>query len=186
MGRTALELNIWVYPHERTAMIAEFQRTGKVDHFETHHRTSDGRVVVGEMSGRIITVGTERLVHFTLVDVTRQRQIEQEIRDMNQALEARVQARTEKLEVANHELNQALASLAHHAGRDGALRKSSPPGFAGGGCGARDQHPMGQLRHGGQHLAARGSRNWPMRLARRVAALGDANFVDRPVAAPTF
>ncbi|MFO1263216.1 MAG: ATP-binding protein [Rhodoferax sp.] len=111
VGRTALELNIWVYPHERTAMIAELQRTGMVDRFEAHHRTRDGRILVGQMSGRIVTVGTEQLIHFTLVDVTRQRQIEQEIRDVNQALEARVQARTEKLEVANHELNQALASL---------------------------------------------------------------------------
>ncbi len=111
VGRSALELNLWIDPRERAAMIEELNRNGIVNHYEVHHRKRNGQVVVSQMSGRIVTVGTDKLIHFTLVDVTRQRQIEQEIRDMNQALEARVQARTEKLEVANHELNQALASL---------------------------------------------------------------------------
>ncbi len=111
VGRTALELGIWVHPEERGAMIAQLDRLGTVDRFEVRHRTRDGRVICGLMSGRIMTLGDSKLIHFTIEDVTRQRQVEQEIRDINQALEARVQARTEKLEVANRELSQALASL---------------------------------------------------------------------------
>lgn len=111
VGRTALELGIWVHPEERTVMIAELNRLGAVDRFEVKHRTRDGRVICGLMSGRIMTLGDSKLIHFSIEDITRQRQVEQEIRDINQALEARVQARTEKLEIANQELSQALASL---------------------------------------------------------------------------
>jgi C4-dicarboxylate-specific signal transduction histidine kinase len=68
-------------------------------------------VVTGLMSGRTFYTGRDKLIHFTLVDITRQRQVEQEIRELNQQLEARVQARTERLEVANRDLSVALESV---------------------------------------------------------------------------
>ena len=49
------------------------------------------------MSGRVFHSGTDQLIIFSLIDVTRQRAMEQEVRDMNQELERRVQTRTEKL-----------------------------------------------------------------------------------------
>lgn len=111
IGRTALELGIWVDPQERADMIAVLAQHGTVDSFEVHHRAADGRVVTGLMSGRTFYAGQDKLIHFTLVDITRQRQVEQEIRELNQQLEARVQARTERLEVANRDLSVALASV---------------------------------------------------------------------------
>ena len=63
------------------------------------------------MSGRSFVSGEERLTLFTVIDVTQQRKAEQEIRSMNLELERRVQARTEKLEVANQELSVALDSV---------------------------------------------------------------------------
>lgn len=111
IGHTALELGIWVNPQERAEMIAELAERGAVDSFEVHHRTRDGQVVTGLMSGRTFYTGRDKLIHFTLVDITRQRQVEQEIRELNQQLEARVQARTERLEVANRDLSVALESV---------------------------------------------------------------------------
>lgn len=111
IGRTALELGIWVNPQERADMIAIMNERGSVDSFEVHHRAQDGRIVTGLMSGRTFYAGQDKLIHFTLVDITRQRQVEQEIRELNQQLEARVQARTERLEVANRNLSVALESV---------------------------------------------------------------------------
>lgn len=111
IGHTALELGIWIDPQERTDMIAVLAAQGSVDSFEVHHRTQAGQLVTALMSGRTFYTGQDKLIHFTLVDITRQRQVEQEIRELNQQLEARVQARTERLEVANHDLSVALASV---------------------------------------------------------------------------
>ena len=111
IGRTALDLRIWVDPSERAQMVATLTNNGEVDRFEAEHRHSTGRLSTTQTSGRNLKVGDEELILFTLVDVTRQREAEREIRSMNLELELRVQARTEKLEIANNELSSALASV---------------------------------------------------------------------------
>ncbi len=111
IGRTAMELGIWDDPLQREQLIKSMGARGAVDRFEVSHRHHDGHVIICLMSGRTFVSGQDKLILFTLVDVSHQRAIEQEIRDMNQQLERRVQARTEKLEVANHDLSVALASV---------------------------------------------------------------------------
>lgn len=111
IGRTALEIGIWEDPSERSRLMAGIQLNGSVDRFEVRHRQRNGDVSICLMSGRNFYAGNEKLILFTLQDVTRQRQVEQEIRDMNQQLELRVQARTERLEVANRDLSVALESV---------------------------------------------------------------------------
>ena len=111
IGRTALELGVWVDPQQRADLMDDFGHSNSVDRIEVSHRHRDGHAITCLMSGRTMHTAGEKLILFTLVDVTHQRAIEQEIRDMNQQLELRVQARTEKLEVANRELNAALASV---------------------------------------------------------------------------
>ena len=111
IGRTALELGLWADPLTRKEMVDALERDQFVDKLEVRHKHKGGREIVGLLSGRIFQAGPEPLIVFTLLDVTHQRIIEQEIRDINQQLEQRVQARTEKLEEANHELAQALASV---------------------------------------------------------------------------
>jgi PAS domain S-box-containing protein len=111
IGRTALELGVWVDPDQRGQLIKTLVAEGTVDRFEVGHRHHDGHTITCLMSGRTFQSGAEKLILFTLVDVTRQREVEREIRDMNQQLELRVQARTEKLEIANQELSVALASV---------------------------------------------------------------------------
>jgi len=111
IGSNALTLNIWVDPLQREQLVAALAPNGTVDRFEVVHQHCDGRHITLLMSGRTLAVGEENLILFTLVDVTRQREVEREIRNMNLELELRVQARTEKLKVANNELSLALASV---------------------------------------------------------------------------
>ena len=111
IGRSALDMGIWESPTERLRLMALLVARGSVDRFEVRHRHRDGRIVICLMSGRTFYAGQEKMILFTLQDVTRQRQAEQEIRDMNQQLELRVQARTERLEVANRDLSVALDSV---------------------------------------------------------------------------
>lgn len=111
IGRTAYELGLWVNPAQRQDLVAALGPNGMVDRFEVEHRHRDGHTITCLMSGRSFVSGEERLILFTVVDVTRQRKAEQDIRSMNLELELRVQARTEKLETANQELSVALASV---------------------------------------------------------------------------
>lgn len=111
LGRSAHDLNIWVDHSQRNNLVAAMLANGTVDRFEAVHRHSDGHCITLLMSGRSFAVGDEKLILFTLVDVTRQREAEREIRSMNLELELRVQARTEKLAIANSELSQALESV---------------------------------------------------------------------------
>lgn len=111
IGRTAHELGIWVEPAQRDRLVAAMGPNGTVDRFEVEHRHRDGHHQICLMSGRTFLTGNEKLTLFTLMDVTRQREAECEIRNMNLELELRVQARTEKLEIANRELSVALESV---------------------------------------------------------------------------
>jgi PAS domain S-box-containing protein len=111
IGHSARELGLWVNPAQREHLVAALVPSGTVDRFEVEHRHSDGHHIICLMSGRTFAVGDEKLILFTVVDVTRQRAAEREIRDMNLELELRVQARTERLEIANQELSVALESV---------------------------------------------------------------------------
>ncbi len=111
IGRNALELGLWQRPDQRQHMLAALKSDGFLDRFEVSHLHRDGHAITCLMSGRTLQTGQQTLILFTLLDVKRQREFEREIRDMNQELEKRVQARTEKLEIANNELSVALASV---------------------------------------------------------------------------
>ena len=111
IGHTSMELGLWADPQRRDELVSGLLKFQFIDRYEVRHRHKDGHEIDCLMSGRIFHAGTQMLVVFTLIDVTRQRQAEREIREMNQQLEQRVEARTEKLEIANRELEQALASV---------------------------------------------------------------------------
>ncbi|MEO7106460.1 MAG: ATP-binding protein [Rhodoferax sp.] len=111
IGHNARDLGIWVNPLQREQLVAALVPGGRVDRVEVEHRHHDGHTIICLVSGRTVMTGSEKLTLFTLEDVTRQRTAEREIRTMNQELEQRVKARTEKLEIANRELSVALASV---------------------------------------------------------------------------
>ncbi len=111
IGRTALELGLWGDPKQLADVVQSIATTGAIDRLEVNLKRRDGHAITCLLSGRVIVSSGEKLILFTFLDITHQRAIEQEIRDMNQQLELRVQARTEKLEEANNDLSVALASV---------------------------------------------------------------------------
>ncbi|MES2071859.1 MAG: PAS domain S-box protein [Pseudomonadota bacterium] len=113
IGHTALELQFWENPEERLAMIEELRQRDRIDRFELRHRHKDGHVLTCLMSARLFEIDKGRVFIFSLLDVTRQYEIESEIREMTAQLEARVKLRTLKLEQANLELAEAMESLKH-------------------------------------------------------------------------
>ena len=113
IGHTALELNFWDQPEDRLAMIEQLRQHDRIDKYEIRHRHRDGHVLICLMSARLFDLEKGKMFIFSLLDVTRQYEIEREIREMTAQLEARVRLRTLKLEQANLELAEAMESLKH-------------------------------------------------------------------------
>lgn len=111
IGHTALELNFWADASERQPLLDKLVSEPYIDRLEVRFRHKDGRIFTCLLSGRMFDSLGEQMFIFSLVDVTRQREIENEIRELNLQLEQRVKVRTLKLEQTNHELADALASL---------------------------------------------------------------------------
>jgi len=59
IGRTALELQVWEDPSQRSQLVAALLAQGSVDRFEVRHRHHDGHVIICLMSGRTFYAGQE-------------------------------------------------------------------------------------------------------------------------------
>jgi PAS domain S-box-containing protein len=111
IGHTTIDLQIWVDLADRAKVLDAIKQTQLLESLEVPNRTKDGRILTTLISGRPLELRGERLFIFSNVDVTHQRQVEQEIRDINQELEMRVRSRTVNLEHANAELAKAMDTL---------------------------------------------------------------------------
>lgn len=111
LGRTSLELQLWDQPDDRQVIVEHIRRSHSVRRLEIKQRCRSGKVILCQLSAHPLTVNGEVVYVMAIVDVTRQREFEQQIRDMNSKLESRVRLRTLKLEQANRELEDAMASL---------------------------------------------------------------------------
>jgi len=111
VGKTSRDFNLWVDLKEREKMVHALQSANILNRFEVHQRRKDGRIITCELFGRPIEFQHEMLYIFCCVDITRQREVEQEIREINQQLESRVHSRTITLEQTNRELAAAMNTL---------------------------------------------------------------------------
>lgn len=82
-----------------------------VEKMEVALLRKDGVRITCVISSRKFEIDGQTMVVFSPLDITRQRQIETEIRELNQELEQRVRYRTQKLVHTNQELAETLQSL---------------------------------------------------------------------------
>ena len=104
---------LWVDDARRREFVDILHAEHQVDGFEALLRRGDGKVINTLFSARLYDIGLDSKSMYILsqIDVTQQREIEQQIRELNAELERRVSSRTHKLEQSNAELADALASL---------------------------------------------------------------------------
>ena len=88
IGKSTLDLNIWVNPSEREAIVQELQKTGVVKDAEVQFRTSKGDIRSGSMSATVVEINnTPHILNITR-DITTRKQLENDLKQNNSRLAA--------------------------------------------------------------------------------------------------
>lgn len=82
LGKSSLDLELWVDPIERNNMITTLQANGTVSDFETQFRTKHGDVRQGLLSAALIGLGGDQLILKSIRDITERKQAEKNARDL--------------------------------------------------------------------------------------------------------
>ncbi|MBE7460420.1 MAG: PAS domain S-box protein [Zoogloeaceae bacterium] len=112
-GSLAGTLHIWNDPALRLRFIAILKERGQVSGFEHDIRRKDGELRHCMVSAVAIDIGGAPCLISIVRDVTELRRAEEEIRNINVALEHRVQERTAKLEETVREMESFSYSISH-------------------------------------------------------------------------
>lgn len=88
IGRSSLDINIWVEPDRRARLVAALLSTGEVSDFEAAFRMKDGRIRTGLMSARTMKINGEMCILSITRDITERKQAELEIRRQVERLAA--------------------------------------------------------------------------------------------------
>jgi PAS domain S-box-containing protein len=113
LGRSTLELDIWVDAREREALRARLAATKRVAGYVSRARRRGGEEFDSELAAEVIEEHGEQLLLVIVQDVTERRRAEQALRAMADELEMKVQARTAELAEANKELEAFAYSVSH-------------------------------------------------------------------------
>ncbi len=111
--RTSLEIALWHDPAARREVVARVRARERVVGLEAAFRTRDGRLIRGLYSAEVIVLGGEPHVLSSIADITRIKQAEETLRDLNKALEDRVKERTKALEASVAELESFSYTVSH-------------------------------------------------------------------------
>ncbi len=127
LGKTENTLQLWENSADYAAYLQIMGQQALVERLEVRLRHRDGHALLCLLSARLIELNQQKVILFSLINITQTRQIENEIRQLSQALEQRVRQRTQKLEETQQQQQESLASMKQlqaellHSGKMAAL-----------------------------------------------------------------
>ncbi len=86
LGRTSLEIDIWVDPEDRARLTEGLRSRGMVNNFEANFRMKNGEVKAGLMSARIIEIEGQRCILSVTRDISDGKKMEQALRENEEQL----------------------------------------------------------------------------------------------------
>lgn len=106
------QLALWRNKEDLDAVMQNVEHHGEIHDYEAWlHCGHQEKILLCNISGRLIRLSEESLLVLVQEDITEKRHNESEIRTLNSSLERRVSERTNALEVANSELTIVLENL---------------------------------------------------------------------------
>jgi PAS domain S-box-containing protein len=107
VGKTSLELNIWVDPADRTRLVDGLQKFGEVTNLQAKYRGKNGQIIDGLMSASVIEINHEKWLLNITRDITDRIRSEQELQQthemLTQAYDATLKGWVIALEMREHE-----------------------------------------------------------------------------------
>lgn len=86
IGKTSLELGIWVNIEDRQSLVYKLKQNGVVNNLEAQFRRKDGTTMTGLMSARIIELDNEPCILSITRDITDRKIVEQSLRESEETL----------------------------------------------------------------------------------------------------
>ncbi|HEX9158442.1 MAG TPA: PAS domain S-box protein, partial [Syntrophales bacterium] len=80
IGRSAIDIGLWAYPHERDQLIARLRQTGKLRDGLAHFRTKAGDVRAALWSADVIRLGEEEVILTTIQDISAQVEAQEKLK----------------------------------------------------------------------------------------------------------
>jgi len=112
IGRTPLDIGIWVDPNQRFAFIEQLVAKGRVQELEIKFRTKDGQIRTGLGSAELIEINGEPCALSVIADVTERKTAEEALASVSRRLiEAQEQERTRIARELHDDINQRIAML---------------------------------------------------------------------------
>ena len=81
IGKTSVELDIWVDPKDRDLLVAGLQSVGYVDNLEARFRRKNGEIGIGLMSARVLRMNQDNFILSITRDITKRKEMEAELRE---------------------------------------------------------------------------------------------------------
>ena len=105
IGRTPLELNVWVEPARRREIIDAILAGDRVQEWENQYRTKDGRIGTALTFGEQIEIDGEPCILWAVLDITDRKGLETELEELSGRL---IHAQDEERRRIAAELNDSL------------------------------------------------------------------------------
>ena len=113
IGRTVLEIDLWVNPDQRTTFIRKLLEKGNIRNLEVQLRRKDGQIRSFLGSAEVIEVDGEPCVLSVIADVTERKMAEEALASLSgRLIEAQEAERTRIARELHDDINQRLAMVA--------------------------------------------------------------------------
>jgi PAS domain S-box-containing protein len=97
IGKTAVDLGIWLKKEDRDAFIDQIRAKGRVEQFEIMERRKSGEPFNASVTADTITIGNIRYLIAIVRDISDLKRAEEQLKHFNEDLEKGIADRTEKL-----------------------------------------------------------------------------------------